>query len=69
MRVGLTFVSFSFVFVFGSFPATAVQALSLVVTLAAHAASVSAVAWSPDQRQLVSVGLDGAICVWNFYLD
>jgi len=46
-----------------------VQALSLVVTLAAHAASVSAVAWSPDQRQLVSVGLDGAICVWNFYLD
>mmetsp|Transcript_1219 Transcript_1219/g.3538 ORF Transcript_1219/g.3538 Transcript_1219/m.3538 type:complete len:647 (-) Transcript_1219:66-2006(-) len=32
-------------------------------------ADISSLAWSPDEKQLVSVGLDRCICVWNFYED
>ena len=32
-----------------------------------HSSSVSGVAWSPDEKQIVSVGDDCCICVWNFY--
>jgi WD40 repeat protein len=32
-----------------------------------HSSSVCGVAWSPDEKQLVSVGEDCCICVWNFY--
>jgi WD40 repeat protein len=46
-----------------------IQSLTLVATLSAHSGPVTSVAWSPDQRQLVSVGSDCTICVWNFYLD
>jgi len=30
---------------------------------------ITSIAWSPDEKQLVSVGLDKCICVWNFYVD
>jgi WD40 repeat protein len=33
----------------------------------AHSAVVSSVQWSPDERQLVSIGIDSCICVWNFF--
>ena len=32
-----------------------------------HSGFVKSVAWSPDEKQLVSVGEDCCICVWNFY--
>jgi WD40 repeat protein len=28
---------------------------------------VASLRWSPDERQVVSVGDDGCVCVWNFY--
>lgn len=34
-----------------------------------HSAAVNCVAWSPDERQLVAVGSDSCISVWNFYVD
>ena len=33
----------------------------------AHSSNVKAVQWSPDERQLVSIGADSCICVWNFF--
>lgn len=33
-----------------------------------HSMDVLAIHWSPDEKQLVSVGADCAICVWNFYI-
>mmetsp|Transcript_31645 Transcript_31645/g.97815 ORF Transcript_31645/g.97815 Transcript_31645/m.97815 type:complete len:700 (+) Transcript_31645:71-2170(+) len=33
----------------------------------AHSAVVKSVQWSPDERQLVSIGTDACICVWNFF--
>jgi WD40 repeat protein len=33
----------------------------------AHSLSITSVSWSPDERQIISVGQDGAICVWNVY--
>jgi WD40 repeat protein len=32
-----------------------------------HSGEVLTLAWSPDERQLVSAGTDCGICVWNFY--
>jgi WD40 repeat protein len=32
-----------------------------------HSQDILSVAWSPDEKQLVTCGRDGAICVWNFY--
>lgn len=32
-----------------------------------HSAGVRGLAWTPDERQLVSVGDDCSICIWNFY--
>lgn len=46
-----------------------VRTLSLLASALGHSASVNHVAWSPDERQLVSVGSDSCVCVWNFYLD
>lgn len=34
---------------------------------AGHSGAIESVAWSPDQKQLVSVGKDCCICVWNFF--
>lgn len=33
----------------------------------AHSSVVKAVRWSPDERQLVSIGKDACICIWNFF--
>ena len=32
-----------------------------------HSGAVRSVAFSPDDRQLISVGEDGCIFVWNVY--
>eukprot|EP00741_Cyanophora_paradoxa_P011377 tig00020556_g10990.t1 len=32
-----------------------------------HSARVTSLHWSPDERQLVSVGADGCSCIWNFF--
>jgi cilia- and flagella-associated protein 52 len=32
-----------------------------------HSGSICSVKFSPDDRQIVSVGLDGNILVWNVY--
>lgn len=32
-----------------------------------HSAAVRGVRWSPDEKQLVTVGDDCAMCVWNFF--
>mmetsp|Transcript_26011 Transcript_26011/g.69370 ORF Transcript_26011/g.69370 Transcript_26011/m.69370 type:complete len:677 (-) Transcript_26011:117-2147(-) len=33
----------------------------------AHSEEVTRASWSPDGKQVVSVGKDSLICVWNFY--
>jgi len=33
----------------------------------AHSGVVASLCWAPDERQLVSGGMDGCLCVWNFY--
>mmetsp|Transcript_64346 Transcript_64346/g.145130 ORF Transcript_64346/g.145130 Transcript_64346/m.145130 type:complete len:116 (+) Transcript_64346:97-444(+) len=32
-----------------------------------HSQPVTALKWSPDEKQVVSVGEDCCVCVWNFY--
>ncbi len=32
-----------------------------------HSGDVKKVVWAPDDKQLVSVGADGAILLWNVY--
>mmetsp|Transcript_37635 Transcript_37635/g.49584 ORF Transcript_37635/g.49584 Transcript_37635/m.49584 type:complete len:699 (-) Transcript_37635:494-2590(-) len=32
-----------------------------------HSDTIKYVTWSPDERQIISVGDDCSICVWNFY--
>jgi WD40 repeat protein len=32
-----------------------------------HSEDVAALRWSPDEKQVLSVGDDCCICVWNFY--
>lgn len=32
-----------------------------------HSDDVAALCWSPDEKQVLSVGDDCCICVWNFY--
>lgn len=43
--------------------------MALVTAGQGHSDDVTCLAWSPDERQLVSVGCDSCISVWNFYLD
>ena len=33
-----------------------------------HSLTVRTLAWTPDERQIVSGGEDCSICVWNFFL-
>jgi len=39
----------------------------LVTVGRTHAAPVLGLCWSPDERQVVTVGADCTIAVWNFY--
>ena len=32
-----------------------------------HSDSVVSLAWSPDEKQVLSAGDDCCVCVWNFY--
>ena len=32
-----------------------------------HSGAVRKVRWAPDDRQIVSVGQDGLVCVWNVF--
>ena len=32
-----------------------------------HSDFVKGLRWSPDERQIVSVGVDRCVCVWNFF--
>ena len=32
-----------------------------------HSTRINNLNWSPDDKQLISVGADNSICIWNFY--
>jgi len=40
---------------------------ALVSVGAAHSEEITDAKWAPDGKQVVSVGKDSCICVWNFY--
>eukprot|EP00164_Ancoracysta_twista_P004891 GFYU01006652.1.p1 GENE.GFYU01006652.1~~GFYU01006652.1.p1 ORF type:complete len:670 (-),score=143.64 GFYU01006652.1:102-1976(-) len=44
-----------------------VQSNQLIAVGVAHSNHVCDVKWSPDEKQIVSVGLDASVCVWNWY--
>lgn len=44
-----------------------IRSESLVAVGIGHSNNVLSLQWSPDERQIVSVGSDCCICVWNFY--
>jgi len=46
-----------------------VQAASVLATGSGHSRMVQKLSWSPDAKQVVSVGLDTSVLVWNFYED
>jgi len=39
----------------------------LMQMLEGHSKAVVRLSWSPDQKQIVSVGKDGCVCIWNFF--
>lgn len=39
----------------------------LIQMLEGHSKAVVRLSWSPDQKQIVSAGKDGCVCVWNFF--
>jgi WD40 repeat protein len=43
------------------------ETLSLVASEAGHSGTVVDLKFSPDDKQLVTVGADGIILVWNLY--
>ena len=40
---------------------------ALVSVGAAHSEEITDCQWAPDGKQIISVGKDACICVWNFY--
>jgi len=73
-RMRLTCVSMSpsgrFIAVCGDDHQTKVYEIaseSLVAVGIGHSNTVRSLSWSPDERQIVSVGDDCCCCVWNFY--
>jgi WD40 repeat protein len=46
-----------------------VKSWTVLAQCAAHTDSVTAVSWSPDSKQVVTVGADCALCVWNIYCE
>ncbi|EQC30761.1 hypothetical protein SDRG_11522 [Saprolegnia diclina VS20] len=42
---------------------------ALMAVALGHSGAINHVAWSPDERQIVSVGVDCCICLWNFFLE
>jgi len=45
-----------------------IQTGEIVAACMGHSGEIKQVSWSPDERQVISCGEDGALCVWNFYL-
>ena len=43
------------------------QRQALLAATLGHSARVLSLRWSPDEKQIVSVGADCCICVWNFF--
>lgn len=33
-----------------------------------HSSSVNKLKWSYDEKQIVSVGADASLCIWNFFI-
>lgn len=33
-----------------------------------HSDSINSLAWTPDEKQIITAGKDGCLCIWNFYL-
>jgi cilia- and flagella-associated protein 52 len=46
-----------------------VQTLALVTAGVGHSDTITNLCWSPDERQLVAVGVDSCVSVWNFYTE
>lgn len=42
---------------------------SLVACCLGHSDAVNDLQWSPDEKQIISVGDDACICVWTFFQD
>jgi len=34
----------------------------------AHSSAVTAISWTPDEKQVISGGADSSLCIWNFFL-
>ncbi len=34
-----------------------------------HSDVIQSVTWSPDERQIITVGNDCCICIWNFFYE
>ncbi|TYZ57935.1 hypothetical protein PybrP1_013222 [[Pythium] brassicae (nom. inval.)] len=47
----------------------ALASMALAAAGQGHSDTVNCLAWSPDERQLVAVGSDSCVSVWNFYVD
>jgi WD40 repeat protein len=45
-----------------------VRSGSVVALGQGHSGSVRALAWTPDERQILTGGQDMCLCVWNFFL-
>jgi len=46
-----------------------IQTSEIVSVGMAHSGAVTTLAWTPDERQLVSGDEDYSLCVWNFFLS
>lgn len=44
-----------------------VEGLKLVATCTGHSGTIRNIKFSPDDRQVVTVGDDGIVLVWNLY--
>ncbi len=44
-----------------------VKTMKVVARCQGHASPVLRLSFSPDKKQIVSVGTDAAVCIWNFY--
>ena len=51
----------------GSLTIWDLQSCKLIASAYGHSSHPNCVVWSPDEKQLVTVGNDKCICVWNFY--
>mmetsp|Transcript_72638 Transcript_72638/g.193774 ORF Transcript_72638/g.193774 Transcript_72638/m.193774 type:complete len:102 (-) Transcript_72638:91-396(-) len=43
------------------------QTCELLSRHAGHTGPLVRLAWSPDQKQIITAARDGCLCVWNFF--